>query len=79
MRRKKAELDRCAATHGRLPADTRVVVIVGPDGRAKTIGLQPTNVAATALGACIKAVFQATTFPRGAGDHEITINLNAPV
>ncbi len=82
VKRKKPEVDRCVTAHGSPPPGTRVVLVVGPDGRTKTITLDPRTVGTTPLGSCIRSVFEATTFPHGEIDREIVVKLrlgaNAP-
>jgi len=82
VKRKKPEVDRCVTTHGSPPPGTRVVVVVGPDGHAKAITLEPRTVDATPLGSCIRSVFEATLFPHGDADREVIVKLrvaaNAP-
>jgi serine/threonine-protein kinase len=75
VKRKNADVKRCVAEHGSPPPGTAVLVVLGGDGHAETITLQPTSADATPLGACIKRVFESTAFPRGAPGYKLTIEL----
>jgi hypothetical protein len=65
----------CVKEHGQPPPDTKVTLIIAPNGRARSIDLDPKEADASPLGACIKGVFRATTFPRGTEDHPLTVKL----
>ena len=73
----KPELDRCANDHGGVPAGARVVIVIGVDGHAKTVTLEPAGLNSTPLGACIKNVLQIATYPTAKDDKQLSINLRA--
>ena len=75
VQRKRAEVDRCLTMHGNPPPGTRVALVVGPDGHLKASTFAPKTVGTTPLGSCITGVFEATMFPRGALDRNITVKL----
>ena len=76
---KRDEISRCADVHGNLPPGTLLVLVIGPDGHAKSIGFDPDTVDATPLGACIKGVLEATMFPRGDRERGLKVRLRRPV
>jgi hypothetical protein len=76
IKARKADADRCAAAHGELPPGTRLEIVIGPDGRPKSVTLAPAAVDATPLGACIKKVFRGATFPRSDRDFPLDIRLH---
>jgi hypothetical protein len=78
VHKKKVDVNRCASAHGNPPPGTRVVIVVAPDGRAKSVAIEPESVDATPLGVCIKNVFKATAFPHGDDDHELEVKLVHP-
>jgi eukaryotic-like serine/threonine-protein kinase len=75
VRAKQVDATRCVTEHGNPPPGTRVVILVAPDGHPKNITLDPESVGATPLGACIKNVFKAATFPRNDRDHQLEVKL----
>jgi len=75
VRRKRAEVNRCVESHGSPPPGTRMVLIVAPAGRTRTITFAPEAVGATPFGACIQRVFEAAGFPHGEQDHRIEVKL----
>jgi len=78
VRAKQVDANRCATAHGNPPPGTRVVIVVAPDGRPKSVTIVPGTVDTTPLGACIKNVFKAATFPRGDKDHDLEVKLVRP-
>jgi serine/threonine-protein kinase len=78
VRAKKVDANRCATAHGNPPPGTRVVIVVAPDGHPRSVTIDPGSVDATPLGACIKNVFKAATFPRGDKDHDLEVKLVRP-
>jgi len=75
---KQVDANRCVTEHGNPPPGTRVVILVAPDGHPRTVTLDPESVGATPLGACIKNVFKAATFPRNGKDHKLEVKLVRP-
>jgi eukaryotic-like serine/threonine-protein kinase len=75
VRAKRADADRCTVQHGNPPPGTKVLIVVAPDGRPKSVTIVPDSVDTTPLGACIKSVFQTATFPRDDKDHDLEIKL----
>jgi serine/threonine-protein kinase len=70
------ELDQCARDHGGgLPPDARAVIMVGVDGRAKQIALQPDDADRSQLAACIRGVLRMVAFPTAPEDKEVAIGL----
>jgi tRNA A-37 threonylcarbamoyl transferase component Bud32 len=78
VRAKQVDANRCATAHGNPPPGTRVVIVVAPDGHPRSVTIDPGSVDATPLGACIKNVFKAATFPRGDKDHDLEVKLVRP-
>jgi len=74
----QVDANRCATEHGNPPPGTRVVILVAPDGHPKSVTLAPESVGATPVGACIKNVFKAVTFPRNDKDHKLEVKLVRP-
>jgi serine/threonine-protein kinase len=72
---KQADAKRCTTAHGNPPPGTRLLITIAPDGRPKSVMITPDNVDATPLGACIKDVFRAATFPRRDAEQELKVNL----
>ena len=54
---------------------TTLTILLGANGRAKTVSIVPDDVDASPLGACIKAVFKAAKFAPRSDDQEIEVNL----
>jgi hypothetical protein len=69
---------RCATAHGNPPQGTRVVIVVGPDGRPKRVTIEPQSVDAGPLGTCIRNVVKTVTFSHGDQDHELEVKLVRP-
>jgi eukaryotic-like serine/threonine-protein kinase len=78
VRARQVDANRCATAHGNPPPGTRVVIVVAPDGRPKSVTIVPEAVDTTPLGACIKDVFKAATFPRGDKEREVEVKLVRP-
>jgi eukaryotic-like serine/threonine-protein kinase len=79
VRSKATEANRCAVDHGNPPVGTELVILVAPDGRPRSVTITPASVDATLLGRCIKGVFSGASFPRGAQDYTLTVNLKPRV
>jgi len=76
IRAREHELDRCAREHTEpLPAAARAVVVVGVDGHARRIALEPEPSARTALGGCIRGVLAAVAFPAAPAETELAVSL----
>jgi serine/threonine-protein kinase len=70
------ELDQCAREHGEaFPADARALIVVGVDGRAKQVVLQPPSVDQSALGDCIRKVFALVLFPSAPDEKRVALGL----
>jgi serine/threonine protein kinase len=76
VNRQKPQVIRCLTEHGKFPAGTALTIIVGANGRPKTVSIVPSDVDASPLGACIKAVFKAAVFPTTSADHEVEVTLS---
>jgi hypothetical protein len=76
LKARKAEADRCTVAHGDVPPGTTMTIVIGPDGHPKRVALDPAEVDATPLGACIRRVFRGATFPRADRDHEINVRIH---
>ena len=66
-------INKCAQDHGAPPAGVKVVIVVSTDGRAKTISLEPAGLNGTPLGACIKNVLSATSFPKDKDEKQVSV------
>ena len=77
VKARKTEADRCTVEHGDLPLGASLKILIGPDGRAKSLTLAPAAVDATPLGACIKNVFRGVTFPRADHDFNLDVRLRS--
>jgi serine/threonine protein kinase len=76
IRNHDRELDQCARDHGAaLPADARAVIVVGVNGHAKQIALEPSGAARSQLGDCIRGVLQVVAFPTAPEDKEVAVGL----
>jgi len=76
IRGHEQDLDRCARDHGAsLPADAKAVVVVGVDGHARTIALQPTSAEHSPLGECIRGVLQLVAFPTAHDEKQVALGL----
>jgi len=76
IRGHEQELDQCARDHVEpLPADAKAVLVVGVDGRARKIALQPASAEHSALGGCIRSVLQLVAFPTAADEKQVALGL----
>jgi hypothetical protein len=75
VERQKQQVIRCLNEHGKFPPGTTLTILLGANGRAKTVSIVPDDVDASPLGACIKAVFQAAKFAPRSDDQEVEVNL----
>ena len=65
------ELDQCAREHpDALPPDATATIVVGVDGRARQVALQPLGADQTVLGGCIRRVLQTVAFPAALDEKE---------
>jgi hypothetical protein len=76
--RKRKEVDRCAGAHGVPPLGTKVQILIGRDGRPRSVAIEPGSVGETQIGACIRKVFEATRFSPG-DERDIAVKLRQPV
>ena len=71
-----AALDQCAAAHADpLPPDTRATLVVGSDGRARQIALEPESADRSELGSCIRDVLKTVAFPAAPEDKQLALGL----
>ena len=76
IRGQEQALDRCTRDHGQaLPPEAKAVIVVGVDGRAKQIALQPPGAEDSALGACIRGVLAMVAFPTAPDEKEVALRL----
>lgn len=76
IRGHERELRRCAREHSDgFPLDAEAVIIVGVDGLARQVVIQPDRVEHSALGSCIRGVLKAVRYPTAAEDEEVAIGL----
>jgi hypothetical protein len=76
IRLHERELDQCARDHGEpLPAGTKAVIVVGRDGRAAQIAIQPDGADRSTLGSCLRGVLHAVAFPAAPEVREVALGL----
>jgi serine/threonine-protein kinase len=69
-----AELERCAsASAGHRAEPTRLVLLIGPEGRCKQVAFSPAAAGETAFGACVREVMMTAVFPRQTEDREVAL------
>jgi serine/threonine protein kinase len=69
-------LDQCARDHrDGLPAGARAVLLVGVDGRAKEIAIEPASVAPSALAGCIRGILREVAFPVASDEKQVALGL----
>ncbi|HET9625614.1 MAG TPA: serine/threonine-protein kinase [Kofleriaceae bacterium] len=73
---KQDEVNRCIGENDPPPANTRLQIIVAPDGHPRDITFDPASVGGTALGACIKNVFRSVVFPHADKDRLVPVTLS---
>jgi serine/threonine protein kinase len=74
IRARDPELAKCAAAHAEaFPEGTTAVVRIGPDGRARRISFAPDEVERSPLGACLRDVFTAVSFPPATAEKELAL------
>lgn len=69
-------VSKCAQTHGAPTGGVKVEIIIGFQGKPKTITLQPAAITSTPLGTCIKNVLSALSFPTSTEEKRLNVNLN---
>ena len=75
LRARRPQISKCGAEHGAPPAGAKIVIVVGVDGRAKTITLEPQGLESTPLGACIKNVLGDVRFPKSPDEKQVAVPL----
>ena len=76
LRDHEAALDQCAAAHADpLPPDARATLVVGSDGHARQIAIEPESADRSALGSCIRDVLRIVAFPAAAEDKRLALGL----
>nr|MBA3820079.1 hypothetical protein [Deltaproteobacteria bacterium] len=73
----KPKITRCAQEHGVPPGSARVVIVVSPNGKAKTVSLEPASLNGTPLGACIKNVLSIASFPVAKDEMQVAVALKS--
>ncbi|HUJ59300.1 MAG TPA: serine/threonine-protein kinase [Kofleriaceae bacterium] len=69
-------LNKCLSDHAEtaLPGSGgHATILIGGDGKPKTVALEPASLEATALGACLRATLMAIGFPAAHDDKRITV------
>jgi serine/threonine protein kinase len=69
------DLAKCAEHGDALGPDTRALVAIGTDGHAMRVGFEPTALANTALGRCVRNVLETISFPVANDEKELSIAL----
>jgi serine/threonine protein kinase len=69
----KGRIAQCAKDHGVPPSNAKVVIVVTPGGKAKTISLEPADLNASPLGACIKNVLAGAKYPTAAAEMQVSV------
>jgi len=76
IRLHERELDQCARDHGEpLPPGAKAVIVVGVDGRATQIAIQPDGADRSTLGSCLRGVLHAVAFPASPQVKELALGL----
>jgi serine/threonine protein kinase len=76
IRLHERELDQCARDHGEsLPAGTKAVIVVGVDGRASHVAIQPEGADRSTLGSCLRGVLHAVAFPAAPEVKQVALGL----
>ena len=75
LRARRPQIAKCGLEHGAPPAGAKIVIVVGVDGRAKAISLEPQGLDATPLGACIKNVLGGIRFPKSEDEKQVAVPL----
>ena len=71
----KNEIDRCATDHGKPPPGAKILLVISPEGKTRSVTLEPADVNTSPLGACIKNVLAVAAFPAGRDEQSFTVNL----
>jgi eukaryotic-like serine/threonine-protein kinase len=79
IRAHQARVAQCARDHASTPApgNAKVVIDVTTDGKARRISLEPPELDASPLGACIKNVLSAAKYPTAADEVRVSVPLKA--
>ena len=78
MRPHRARIVQCAQDHGAPPANSKLVIIVGTNGKPKQVSLEPSRLNTTPLARCIKGVISSATFPKATTDKNVSFMLVKP-
>jgi serine/threonine-protein kinase len=71
---RNAELTRCATMHDeRFPEDTRAVVRISADGRARSVSFTPAPSERSALASCIRDILATTVYPTASVERELAL------
>ncbi len=73
----KPKISRCAQEHGVPPGKARVVIVVLPSGKPKTVSLEPAALNGTPLGTCIRNVLSVATFPTAKDEMQVAVALKS--
>jgi hypothetical protein len=73
----RTRITKCAQDHGAPPSNARVVIDVTTTGKAKAILLEPADLNASPLGACIKGVLAAAKWPTAESEMRVSVALKA--
>jgi hypothetical protein len=68
---------QCGRDHGAPPANAKMVITVGTNGKTKNVSFEPTSLNGTPLGACIKNVLASARFPTADADRIVSVELKA--
>ncbi len=79
IRAQQARVAQCARDHASTPApgNAKVVIDVTTDGKARRIALDPPELDASPLGACIKNVLSGAKYPTAADEVRVSVPLKA--
>jgi len=69
---------QCAAKHPSIHATATATMLIGTDGRIKTVAFTPADLDASPLGKCLAAALRAVAFPTRHADSSFLLDLNLP-
>jgi hypothetical protein len=75
IRTRQTAMNQCAVDHGRPPAGARVTIIVGTNGKMKSVSFEPASLDGTAFATCIRAALGPAAFPRAKDERTVSFTL----
>jgi serine/threonine-protein kinase len=73
-----ARMSKCVEDDPLPPGNVKMVIVIAPSGRPKTVSFEPSSLDSTRAGACIRDALSTAKFPATKDEQKITVPVSVP-